>query len=100
MAIIRSAFWLGIAFLAVGPHADLGSSATGLAQGALGVGTAYAKDQIAAIVCEDLSCATNVTLATAGLDVVQQMAAPEPSVVTGPAMLDAPYPAPRTTLRN
>ncbi|MCB1517690.1 MAG: hypothetical protein KDJ19_08775 [Hyphomicrobiaceae bacterium] len=100
MAVIRSAFWLGVAFLAIGPHANLAESATDLAQGAIGVGAAYAQDQIATIACEDLSCTGNKVLVSAGLDMAVQMAGSTAAPEVQPVLLDAPFPAPRTNLRD
>lgn len=56
MFLLRSAFWLTLAFVVIRGDADLGASAESAAHRALAHGSQFVADQIEAIECDSLQC--------------------------------------------
>lgn len=105
MAIFRSAFWLGVAFVAIGPNTDWGQNTRSAAQSALGATAAIAQDQVVAADCSDVLCHTQKVMVTHSIETLHGQAAALIGAndnigagVSVPATLAiAPNPAPRIT---
>ena len=86
--ILRSVFWLGLAFLVIQPHGlDLPDAAQQLGASAMETSRAAARDGIDQIVCDTLECTGAKFVAQTAL------AAPAPASDTE-HVSDAPRPAP------
>ena len=55
MFILRSLFWLSLAFIVIKPQVELDAAA--LADQAMATGSQIARAQIAAVECDNLACA-------------------------------------------
>ena len=99
MFLVRSAFWLTVAFLTIHPqNVDVGAAATALSNQAVDAGKRVVVAQVLGTDCPALSCALphgRTTEAAAALPAPM----PAPAVTTTakftPAASPAPYPRPR-----
>lgn len=86
--LLRTVFWLGLAFLVIQPHGiDLGSSAQQLGDTALATGRSAALDTLKEVACDSFECAGAKLIAEAALTPQRPV---EPTVLVA----NAPYPAP------
>lgn len=67
MFLIRSAFWLTLAFLVIRPGVDMRDTATTMSSEAMTRGSQFIAQQIEAIDCTDLTCIGGKALANAAL---------------------------------
>jgi hypothetical protein len=92
MFIVRSAFWLGLAFVLMAPKGtDFGAAATDLSQQAMAAGQQLIVSQIANTTCDTIEC-------LGGKAVIATVLTEVPSV--DPSMQDSsnspvPFPRPR-----
>jgi len=87
--ILRSVFWLGLAFLVIQPQGmDLPGAAQQLGTSAMETSRAAARDGIDQIICESLECTGAKFVAQTAL------AAPSPPTSIVDSVSDAPHPAP------
>jgi hypothetical protein len=92
MFIVRSAFWLGLAFVLMAPNGtDFGAAATNLSQQAMAAGQQLVVSQIANTNCDTIEC-------LGGKAVIATVLTEVPSV--DPSMQDSsnspvPFPRPR-----
>lgn len=111
MAILRSAFWLGVAFVAIGPNTDWGQNARSAAQSALGATTAVAQDQISAAECSNLVCTTQKVMVAHSLNTLNEQVSEmigandnggariQSTQILQPIQILVPNPAPRLVRR-
>ena len=94
MFLLRSAFWLTLAFLVIRPGMgeDLSNSAGQLSRDAMARGSQFVAEQIEAIECSDIQCFGGKALATAALQATPLAGAP---MHGSPANLPGPLPRPR-----
>ena len=87
--LLRSAFWLGVAFIAIHPDADYAGLARETGTRAVAMGQQLVIEQVIAQSCLQFSCAVAAPLAIAAT-------APISTPSVGPPMQDSPtfYPAP------
>ncbi|MCW5721274.1 MAG: hypothetical protein KIS86_09040 [Devosia sp.] len=92
MFLLRSVFWLSIAFMVIQPGMDMRETASALSGQALARGSQLVAGQIEAIECDSLTCLGGKAVVSAAL---------QPAPPTGPPMhvlpvLDSvPLPRPR-----
>lgn len=92
MFLLRSAFWLTLAFLVIKPEMDVRESASALSAQAMAQGSQFIASQIEQIECTDLTCIGGKAIAAAAL---------KPSlpgggnVQTSPPPPQIPFPRPR-----
>jgi len=87
--LLRSAFWLTLAFLVIRPGFDVQDSAASLSSAAMAQGSQFVAERIDAIECQDLTCAGTRMLAAAAL-----RPALKTNALQGPAGA-VPFPRPR-----
>lgn len=92
MFLLRSAFWLTLAFLVIRPGMDVGDAAASLSSDALARGSQFVATQIESIDCTEIQCLGGKALASAALQTAQLAVAPTPVLPTYPAV---PLPRPR-----
>lgn len=92
MFLVRSAFWLTLAFLVIKPGVDVGNAATTLSSEAMARGSQFIALQIDAIDCDSLTCIGGKAMATAALN--SNPPAGDP-MHTLPADNPVPLPRPR-----
>lgn len=94
MFLLRSAFWLTLAFLVIRPGigADVGDSAATLSRDAMARGSQFIAAQIESIECSDIQCYGGKALATAALSTSPQVGSP---MHVRPANTVVPLPRPR-----
>ncbi|QQR37976.1 hypothetical protein [Devosia rhizoryzae] len=92
MFLLRSAFWLTLAFVLIRPEIDVRDTAESLSNEALAQGGAFISEQISAIDCTELVCHGGKALAVAALQNTQQAGDP---MHTTPAKPAIPLPRPR-----
>lgn len=94
MFILRSAFWLTLAFVVIRPEVDVAQTAGALSSEALARGSQFVASQVDAIECNDLTCFGGKAVVSA---VLQPAASPNPPmhVLTGPESIPFPLPRPR-----
>ena len=94
MFLLRSAFWLTLAFLVIRPGvgADMSDSAAELSREAMARGSQFVAQQIEAIECTDIQCLGGKALATAALNATPHAGLP---MHVEPAPTEVPLPRPR-----
>ncbi|SMQ60968.1 hypothetical protein SAMN06295905_0453 [Devosia lucknowensis] len=94
MFLLRSAFWLTLAFLVIRPGigADVSDSAGELSREAMARGSQFVAQQIQSIECQDITCLGGKALATAALQTNPHAGAP---MHVEPAQFQVPLPRPR-----
>lgn len=92
MFIVRSAFWLSVAFLVIKPEADLRDSAEAMANQALASGSQFVADQIDAIECDSIQCFGGKAIVAAALPPIPPAGTP---IHVTPVTDPVPYPRPR-----
>ena len=89
--ILRSIFWLTVAYLVIKPGMDL-PDASALASQAMNVGRQAVVEQVSAIECSSLECMGSRAMATAVLQADDRQT-PDADVQSTASMV--PYPRPR-----
>ena len=92
MFLLRSAFWLTVAFVVIRPDVDLGASAEVAAGQALAHGSQFVAEQIAAVECDSLQCIGGKAVIAAALPSIPPSGAP---MHVTPQDDPVPYPRPR-----
>jgi len=95
MFLLRSAFWLGLAFIMIVPkvdHPDLGASATALSAQAVAAGEKLIVDQINQNTCTTLKCAGSQAMIAALISSTPSAGIP---MHEQPAPPPVPIPRPR-----
>ena len=92
MFLLRSAFWLTLAFVIIRPDVDVRSSAMSLQTDAMARGSQFVSQQIEAIDCDSFQCIGGKALASAALK--STLPAGTPMHVL-PALDTVPLPRPR-----
>lgn len=94
MFLLRSAFWLTLAFLVIRPGigADVSDSAADLSRDAMVRGSQFVAEQIQAIECHEIQCWGGKALATAALQASPHVGLP---MHDQPTQLSVPLPRPR-----
>ena len=94
MFLLRSAFWLTLAFLVIRPGigADVSDSAAAMSRDAMARGSQFVAEQIQSIECKDIQCLGGKALATAALEASPQVGTP---MHVQPALKVVPLPRPR-----
>ncbi|MFD1252769.1 hypothetical protein DEVEQU_03834 [Devosia equisanguinis] len=106
MFLLRSAFWLTLAFLVIKPEMDVRESASALSAQAMAQGSQFIASQIEQIECTDLTCIGGKAIAAAALkpsasvEKLSASAAPRSAqagddMQTSPAASPVPFPRPR-----
>lgn len=92
MFLLRSAFWLTVAFVVIRPDVDLGASAESAANEALAHGSKFVAEQIAAVECDSLQCLGGKAVIAAALPPIPPSGTP---MHVAPQDNPVPYPRPR-----
>ena len=94
MFLLRSVFWLTLAFLVIRPgmDVDMGESAASLSREAMARGSLFVAEQIQSIECTEIQCLGGKALATAALQTNLHVGV---SMHGQPADLVVPLPRPR-----
>lgn len=92
MFLLRSAFWLTLAFVVIKPEMDVRDAATNLSAEAMTAGSQFISQQIDAIECDTLQCHGGKAVAVAAFAAVPQAT---PSTASAPANQTVPLPRPR-----
>ena len=99
MFLLRSAFWLTLAFLVIKPEMDVRESASALSAQAMAQGSQFIASQIEQIECTDLTCIGGKAIAAAALKPAgpaeQLSAQAVDDMQTSPAAPPVPFPRPR-----
>jgi len=94
MFLVRSAFWLTVAFMTIHPqNLDLGAAATALSNQAVDAGKRVAVAEVLGTDCTALRCAIPAAPAAAPLPTAAPVAAATARLT--PSLSPAPYPRPR-----
>ena len=89
MFLLRSVFWLALAFAIIRPEVDMRDAATSLSGEAMSRGSQFVAQQIEAIDCETLQCHGGKAVAVAAISAPVVASAP---IATPPTI---PLPRPR-----
>lgn len=92
MFLLRSAFWLTVAFVVIRPEVDVRASAGSVANEALARGSQFVANQIEAIECDSLQCVGGKAIAAAALPTIPPSGTP---MHVAPQDNPVPYPRPR-----
>lgn len=94
MFLLRSAFWLTLAFLVIRPGmaGDVSDTAAAASQEAMVRGSQFIAQQIQTIECSEIQCLGGKALATAALQATPHVGIPMHST---PAEIVVPFPRPR-----
>jgi len=92
MFLLRSAFWLILAFLVMRPGVDVGETAASISQDAMARGSQFITAQISAIECNDIQCLGGKAIAAAALRPPPTAGAPMHATLAGNSV---PMPRPR-----
>jgi hypothetical protein len=94
MFLLRSAFWLTLAFLVIRPGmaGDVGDSAATLSRDAMAIGSQFIAEQIEAIECSEIQCLGGKAIASAALQSTPYAGNP---MHPAPAAIQVPLPRPR-----
>ena len=90
MFIVRSAFWLAVAYMVIKPAVDFDPNAA--ADRAMAAGQQVIAQQVAAIECDSLQCAGGKAVLAAAIPHPPSVGAP---MHEQPMVQDVPYPRPR-----
>lgn len=92
MFLIRSAFWLTLAFLVIRPGVDVRDTAATLSSEAMARGSLFVAQQIEAIECDTITCIGGKAVASAAL----RTSPPSADPMHQPAVIGSvPLPRPR-----
>lgn len=94
MFLLRSAFWLILAFMIIRPEVDMGETATNLSGEAMARGSSFIAQQIDAIECDTLQCHGGKAVAVAVAAINTPALAGDPMHAI-PALPAVPLPRPR-----
>ena len=92
MFLLRSAFWLTLAFVLIRPEIDIRDTATTISGEAIAQGSQFISEQLGDIECTDLACHGGKALAVAALQSATVAGDP---MQTLPATPVVPLPRPR-----
>jgi len=92
MFLLRSVFWLTIAFLVIRPGVDVGEAAANFSSDAMSRGSQFVAAQINSIECSEIQCLGGKAIATAALQSTQLAGTPMHAL---PALNAVPMPRPR-----
>ncbi len=93
MFLIRSAFWLTLAFLVIRPGVDVRDTAATISSEAMARGSQFIAQQIESIECDDLTCIGGKAMANAALKTSPVSADPmQQKAVIGSVPLPRPRP--------
>ena len=92
MFLLRSAFWLTVAFLVIRPDVDMRDGAAALSNEAMARGSQFVAEQIQSIDCIDLACAGGKAVASAVFSASPPAGIP---MHVEPAPNPVPFPRPR-----
>ena len=92
MFLLRSVFWLTLAFLVIRPETDMRDTAATLSTEAMARGSQFVAAQIESIECDNLSCVGGKAMPTAVLPVSPPAGSP---MHVSPAADLVPLPRPR-----
>lgn len=92
MFLLRSIFWLTLAFMVIRPGVDMRETAATLSSEAMAHGSQFVAAQINAIECDSFTCAGGKALATAALTTSPLAGTPMHDAPVQPAV---PLPRPR-----
>lgn len=92
MFLLRSAFWLILAFLVMRPGVDVRDTAASLSQDAMERGSQFVAAQISAIECHEIQCLGGKAIAAAALGSSPITGSP---MHAAPARNTVPMPRPR-----
>lgn len=92
MFLLRSAFWLTVAFVVIRPEVDISASAGSVANEALARGSQFVASQIEAIECDSLHCLGGKAMVAAALPPIPPSGTP---MHVAPQDNPVPYPRPR-----
>ena len=92
MFLLRSAFWLTVAFVVIRPEVDVRASAGSVANEALARGSQFVANQIEAIECDSLHCLGGKAIVAAALPAIPPSGTP---MHVAPQDNPVPYPRPR-----
>lgn len=98
MKLIKSIFWLSIAFVAVGPQVNAVESVGTLSQQAVDGSGSLLATQLGQVQCQSIECAGGKAVVAAGLELLPQSAAPAlsaPIETSSDSAPVAPIPRPR-----
>lgn len=90
--LLRSAFWLTVAFLVIRPGVDMRASAESVANEAITRGSQFVAQQIQAIECDSLQCYGGKAIIAATLPPIPPSVTP---MHVAPEADPIPYPRPR-----
>lgn len=92
MFLLRSVFWLTLAFLVIRPGVDVGDAAANFSGEAMARGSQFVAAQIDAIECNEIQCLGGKAIAAAALQSTQLAGTPMHAL---PALNAVPMPRPR-----
>lgn len=92
MFLLRSVFWLTLAFLVIRPGVDVGDAAASLSDEAMARGSQFVATQIDAIECSEIQCLGGKAIVAVALRSTQLAGAPMHAM---PALNAVPMPRPR-----
>jgi hypothetical protein len=92
MFLLRSAFWLTLAFVVIRPDVDMADSAARLSSDAMLAGSQFVAAQIESIDCTELHCLGGKAMASAALNSLPPVGTP---MHAAPMDSPVPYPRPR-----
>lgn len=93
MFLLRSAFWLTLAFLVIRPGVDVGDAAASFSSEAMTRGSTFVAAQIDAIDCDSLQCLGGKALAQTALQ-TNPLAGPPMHPQPAPGSVPLPRPRP------
>lgn len=93
MFLLRSAFWLSVAFVVIRPEMDIAQTATALSSEAAARGGQFVASQVDSIECTDLACFGGKAVVSAALQPVSRPAPPM-HALPGPDSIPMPRPRP------
>ena len=92
MFLLRSVFWLILAFLVMRPGVDVTGAAASISEDAMARGSQFVAAQISGIECQDIQCLGGKAIAAAALRSPQTASTPMHAL---PAAHAVPMPRPR-----
>ena len=94
MFLLRSAFWLTLAFVVIRPEVDVRDAASTLSLDAMAAGSQFISQQIDAIECDTFQCHGGKAVAVAALK-TSTPAIAAPQAVPEPPSVPLPRPRPQ-----
>lgn len=92
MLLVRSIFWLTLAYIVIKPGVDLANTASTLSSQAVSAGTRVVAEQVENIECETLQCLGGKAVLSAAM---QSSPAIGPPMHETPIASPVPFPRPR-----